>query len=91
MASRTTRWIRSAPAAAALLGCVSGTPDYDRQFGNAVRANLVSQVIDPAAGANANPAAGIDGQAARAAHEQYQRSYSRPQAEPARSLIGTGK
>lgn len=91
MASRMTRWILSAPAAAALLGCVSGTPHYDREFGNAVRANLVSQVLDPAASANTNPAAGIDGQAARAAHEQYQRSYSRPQAEPARPLIGTGK
>jgi len=91
MASRISFWILSAAAAAALPGCVSGTPDYDREFGKAVRANLASQVLDPAAGANTDPAAGIDGQAARAAHEQYQHSYSRPQAEPARSLIGTGK
>lgn len=91
MASRTTRWILWAPAAAALLGCASATPRLDREFGNAVRANLAAQVIDRAAGANANPAAGIDGRAARAAHDQYQRSYSQPQSEPARSLVGAGQ
>lgn len=91
MASRTTRWILLAPSAAALLGCASGTPVWDREFGNAVRANLATQVIDRTAGANTNPATGIDGQAARAAHDQYQRSYSRPQATPARSLIGADK
>lgn len=64
------------PIASALLlqGC-STTPRFDKHFGEAVRANLAAQVIDPDAVANANPAAGMDGAAARASHERYQRSF----------------
>jgi hypothetical protein len=57
-----------------LQGC-SATPRFDKHFGEAVRANLAAQVIDPDAAANANPAAGMDGVAARASHERYQRSF----------------
>lgn len=60
---------------AALSGC-SSTPRFNSHFGEAVRANLAAQVLDPAAAANANPATGIDGAAARAAQERYQRSFS---------------
>jgi type IV pilus biogenesis protein CpaD/CtpE len=84
-----------APAAAllvalpALHGCAL-TPRFDQNFGLATRANLRAQVIDPGAGANPNPAAGIDGSAARAAHERYQRSFREPATGEQRTLIGTG-
>lgn len=60
---------------AALSGC-STTPRFNSHFGEAVRANLAAQVLDPAAAANASPVNGIDGAAARAAQERYQRSFS---------------
>ena len=59
----------------ALQGC-SSTPRFNDNFGASVRANLSAQVIDPAAAANANPVSGIDGAAARAAQERYQRSFN---------------
>jgi hypothetical protein len=60
---------------AALSGC-STTPRFNSHFGEAVRANLAAQVLDPAAAANTNPVTGVDGVAANAAHERYQRSFS---------------
>lgn len=65
-------------AALLLQGCVQTTPKWDRQFGQSVRANLAAQVIDPAAAANTNPAAGVDGQVARAAQERYESSFKDP-------------
>lgn len=65
-------------ASGCLQGCVAPTPHWDARFGDATRANLAAQVIDPAPANAANPAAGIDGRAARAAYETYQRSYAHP-------------
>jgi hypothetical protein len=45
-------------------------------------------VIDPAP-AGANPATGIDGRAARAAYEAYQRSFAQPE-QPA-ALVGSSR
>jgi hypothetical protein len=77
--------------AAALLvaGCVQTTPKWDRQFGDTVRANTAAQVLNPAAAANTNPAAGIDGRAARAAHERYERSFAEPAANGGSTLINS--
>ncbi|MEW6021311.1 MAG: hypothetical protein AB1807_04125 [Pseudomonadota bacterium] len=63
-------------------GC-STAPRFDRNFGASVRANLAAQTIAPQNGANANPATGIDGQAARGAQARYQRSFAQPEPEPA--------
>jgi len=65
-------------ASCCLQGCLSPTPHWDARFGDATRANLAAQVIDPAPANVTNPAAGIDGRAARAAYETYQRSYANP-------------
>ena len=59
----------------ALQGCGS-TPRFNDNFGASVRANLSAQVINPAAAANTDPATGVDGAAARAAQERYQRSFN---------------
>jgi type IV pilus biogenesis protein CpaD/CtpE len=68
-------------------GCMSAAPRFDHHFGEAVRANLASQVAHPGAAANTNPAAGVDGKAARAAQERYERSFAQPEASSTPSLI----
>lgn len=84
----TMRMIAVAGLAAALLSaCAQTTPRWDERFGESVRANLAVQVINPAAGANPNPAAGIDGKAARAAYERYVESFQKPEANAPRALI----
>lgn len=75
---------------AGLQACVHTTPQWDRQFGAATRANLAVQVIDPAAAANRDPATGIDGHAAKGAHERYQRSFAQPESAPAPIFITSG-
>jgi hypothetical protein len=72
---------------AALAGC-SSAPRFNDHFGETVRANLSAQVIDPAAAANGSPAAGIDGAAARAAQERYQRSFQERAAGGDQPLVG---
>jgi len=77
-------------SAALLAGCASSTPLADRQFGASVRATMASQVADPAAVRNANPATGLDGAAASAAHASYVKTFAAPEPAPAR-LMGAGK
>jgi len=71
---------------AMLQGC-SSTPRFSDHFGAALRTNLSAQVINPAAAANAYPAFGVDGAAARAAQERYQRSFREADANADRTLI----
>jgi type IV pilus biogenesis protein CpaD/CtpE len=69
-----------------LQGC-SSTPRFNDQFGASVRANLAAQVIEPAAAANTNPASGLDGTAALAAQERYQRSFKEAELSASQPLI----
>ncbi|MBD8533246.1 MULTISPECIES: hypothetical protein [unclassified Massilia] len=88
-----TRTIAGIVALLLLQGC-SSAPHFEKSFGTAVRANLAAQTVDPAAAANTNPANGIDGAAARAAHERYQRSFIQPDAAastPLLNTLGSGK
>lgn len=73
-------------------GCATA-PRFERHFGASVRANVAAQTIDPRGAANANPATGIDGPAARAAHGRYERSFAQPQTEvaPLVSTRGNGQ
>jgi type IV pilus biogenesis protein CpaD/CtpE len=84
----TARLVPTVLLLAALQGC-STTPRFNEHFGAAVRANLAAQAIDPAA-ASTNPAAGIDGAAARASHERYQRSFKEVESTMDKSLVGAG-
>lgn len=79
----------SAALSAALQGC-STTPRFDERFGDAVRANMAAQLLDPAAARNANPVTGMDGVSARAVHERYQRSFSEKTPSPPALIIGAG-
>jgi len=73
-------------------GC-STAPRFEQHFGASVRANLAAQTIAPQNAANANPAAGIDGPAARAAQDRYQRSFAQPEPDsaPVIRIMGSGK
>ncbi len=73
----------SVPLVVLLNACAPTTPRWDSGFGNAVRASVAAQVIDPAAVRNTTPPAGIDGRAAVAAQQRYQLSFGTPShAEP---------
>jgi hypothetical protein len=67
-------------ASLALTACVSTTPNWDKQFGQSVRGTIASQTINPAASANADPVAGIDGKAALGAQKRYEHSFAQPEA-----------
>jgi type IV pilus biogenesis protein CpaD/CtpE len=89
----TTRIIAGIAALLLLQGC-STTPRFENNFGMAVRANLTAQTIDPRGGGNANPATGIDGPAAQAAHQRYQQSFIQPDSAakaPLLNTLGSGK
>lgn len=85
MATRTCAWI----AALLLLQACSSAPRFEKSFGKAVRANLSAQTIDPRGALNTNPATGIDGPAALAAQERYQRSFVHPDAKAAAPMLNT--
>jgi type IV pilus biogenesis protein CpaD/CtpE len=72
-----------------LYGC-STTPRFNNNFGTSVRANMAAQVLDPAAAANTNPAAGMEGSAAAIAHGRYQDSFKEPE-KPIKGLVISGK
>ena len=68
-------------AACTLCACadtalVKSTPHWDSQFGSNARATLARQIIDPAAARNPAPVTGMDGRAAQAGYERYQRTFS---------------
>ena len=88
MAIRCKRMACAALSGMLLYGCGT-TPRLNEHFGAAVRANVAAQVIDPAAAANTNPAAGMEGKAAALAHERYQNSFKEPET-PVRSLVISG-
>ena len=79
------------PLLGALLQGCSSTPRFNHHFGDSVRANLSTQVIHPEAAANTNPASGVDGAAARAAQERYQRLFKENGSGNERPLVvGSG-
>ena len=57
-------------------GCASYTPTAEERFGEAVRQARAAQIARPAASTAA--AAPLDGQAAKAAVDNYQRSFEAP-------------
>lgn len=72
-----------------LSGCET-TPKYDAKFGEAVRNTFNAQIINPEAGNNPDPVAGIDGRAARDAINNYQKSFAQPEPTPNVFNIGVG-
>ncbi|MDB5934009.1 MAG: hypothetical protein JWQ01_1353 [Massilia sp.] len=67
--------------AAMLAGCAHDSIRSERDngaAGAAVRATLAAQVINPAAGLNPNPVAGMDGNSARSAVQRYEQGPNAP-------------
>jgi hypothetical protein len=60
-----------------LAGCAT-TPRYDARFGDAVRQARSAMTINRDTPASLDPAAGIDGQAARETIARYQDSFKAP-------------
>jgi hypothetical protein len=76
-------------ALALLAGCgTTSTPNYDARFGDAVRQARAAQTLNPTAAANPDPALGLDGRAAREAHQRYQESFKTP--PPVVNVINIG-
>jgi hypothetical protein len=78
---------------ALLLGLLGGcaattTPIYDTRFGDAVRESKRNMTVNPDAGRNPDPAAGIDGKAARESMILYQDTYKAP--PPVVNVINIG-
>ena len=76
--------------ASMLNACVEPAPRYEAEFGNATRATLKAQIINPDAGNNTDPVAGLDGRAARDAINSYQKSFAQPQPTENVFNIGVG-
>ncbi|QOF76434.1 hypothetical protein [Variovorax sp. 38R] len=84
-------FIKSTTLALTLLlgtGCSHVTPNYDARFGDAVRDAKRKMTINPDAGKDGDPVAGMDGRAARESMVQYQKSYKAP--PPAVNVINIG-
>jgi hypothetical protein len=89
-----TRFLKTGAALALLAGltaCAPSSPRWESSFGNAVRSTVASQVIDPAAARNNNPAAGMDGEAAHAAQTRYVKSFGAPTVQEPAMTSGRAK
>lgn len=74
---------------ALLGGCASSTtPNYDLRFGDAVREARQRMTLNPNAGSNPDPVAGMDGRSAREAVGRYQDSFRSP--PPVVNVINIG-
>ena len=71
-----------------LAGCASTTPNYDKRFGEAVRDAKQKMTLNPDAGRNPDPVAGMDGRASRETMVRYKDSYKAP--PPAVNVINIG-
>ena len=84
-------FIKSTTLALTLLlgtGCSHVTPNYDARFGDAVRDARKKMTLNPDAGKDGNPIAGMDGRSAGESMKQYHDSYKTP--PPAVNVINIG-
>lgn len=75
---------------AALAGCASPTPRLDQQFGIAARSTMQQQILHPGVPASQS-VAGLDGQAAKSAYDNYQKSFKEPVPQTGALTIGVGR
>ena len=73
-----------------LSACTQTMPRYEAEFGENIRNTMKTQVINPDAGNNPDPVAGIDGRAARDAVNNYQKSFAKPEPAPNVFNLGVG-
>lgn len=76
-------------ALAALLGACSLSPRIDRDFGSSLHQAQAQQTLNPGAKHNQSPVNGLDAQAAKAAYDNYQKSFAQPEAQSNGFTLGT--
>lgn len=84
------RSVMALAACALLSACATTTPNYDARFGDSVQIAQARHTLDAGATARnaADPVAGMDGPAARAAYDRYLFSFIRPQPQANAFVIG---
>lgn len=75
---RTLICLTCSAALVTIGACASTTPHLDSQMGRAVGTAKAQQTIKPSASANRDPVAGIDGNAANEAIDNYATSFKAP-------------
>ncbi|MYM23143.1 hypothetical protein GTP46_10850 [Duganella sp. FT135W] len=73
-----------------LLSACGTTPRLDREFGNSLRLARAQQTLDPQAGRVRRPVNGMDAQAATAAYQNYQQSFTTKDDQSGGFTIGVG-
>ncbi len=71
-------------------GCVQRTPYLDSQMGQSLSLIKAQQILNPEAGRNTDPVAGMDGKAAKSGYDLYQKSFTAPEPQPNVFTIGIG-
>lgn len=74
-----------------LASCMAPAPWVDAHLGEAVTDMRNAQVLNPTAGQRTTVPAGIDGNAARDAYENYQKSFKAPEKNNNSFSIGVGR
>lgn len=74
-----------------LAACMAPTPYVDRDFGKSLTDMRHAQILNPSADRNMTAPAGIDGAAAKAGYDQYQKSFRTPEKNNNTFLIGVGR
>ena len=77
-------------AVSGLCACQNTMPRYEREFGQSVRNTMQAQIINPDASKNQDPVKGLDGRAARDSINNYQKSFTKPVAQPNVFNFGIG-
>jgi hypothetical protein len=77
-------------ACAALGGCLTSTPNWDRNFGYSVTQIREMQILNPDASDNTNPVAGVDGRTAESIQNTYNKAFTAPTPPTNVFTIGVG-
>lgn len=77
-------------AMSVLSACAPTTPHWDGTFGDTVRMAVAQQTLNPDASRNTDPVSGMDGSAAHAVMDRYQKSFAEPEPQPNVFTIGVG-
>lgn len=91
MTKRTVRTVLGLGCAVALLGgCAMAHYETEAGFGDTVRAAQAQQTINPDASRNLAPPNGLEGAAAKAVVDRYEKSFETPPAPVNVFNIGVG-
>lgn len=90
MSKLTSKAALACAAAAALGACAPAETRTDLAFGDTVRAAVAAQTLHPQASRNMAPPTGLEGHAARATVDRYEKSFESPPAPLNVFTIGMG-